>query len=154
MRSSSVERSRALPTPRRARVFVGDAAVTTYGVGDLARRNRSRGVRRATVELGEAEGDQWFDHIVDVAAAQHAEYTTSLPRHVEGPIESGDECLHAGGIVRAVDDDHWLARDELHTTRHASLGECRGDRLFTERATRKASAATMAVAAFTPWWMP
>ena len=87
-------------------MLVRDAAVTTHRVGHLTRRDRARRVRRAAVELGEAERDQRLDHVVDVAPAQHAEHAAPLARDVERAVERGDERLDAGRVVRAVDDDH------------------------------------------------
>jgi len=60
----------------------------------------------------EAEGSQV--DMVDVAAANIAEYTTSLPATWKAHREC-DECLHAGGLCAAVDDDHWLRETSLHT---------------------------------------
>jgi len=118
-------------------VLVGNTTMATHRVGHDARRHRARRVRRTTMELGEAESNEWLDHVVYVATAQHAEHAAPGTLDVKRAVQRCDEGLHARGIVCPVNHNHWLSRDEFHSTRHPCLRERRRHDFVAKTSTKK-----------------
>jgi len=89
IRSSSASVARVRQAVVAFGVFVGERRGRRNGMGDLARPKTLSGVRRATVEFGEARG-QWFNHIVGWSPAAHKPIHNVAPRHVKAPSRVGD----------------------------------------------------------------